>query len=161
MLPKWCRLKHQKSVHACIHMHFSWPILFFINHRAINNTSLIITFLIWPNHCKTNNVACADRENEDYTVCLSGPISVFIVCFIVSGQIFFLISAQEQCCGSWFKELANPGPAESRYAFLLQTVQTQISWLLKKPTDLDLHCLSLSIWICINNLDQVIWLAEN
>ena len=26
-------------------------------------------------------------------------------------------------------------------------------------TDLDLHCLSFSMWICINNLDQVIWLA--
>ena len=29
--------------------------------------------------------------------------------------------------------------------------------LLKKLTDLDLHCLSLSIWICMNNLDQVIF----
>ena len=27
--------------------------------------------------------------------------------------------------------------------------------------DLDLHCLSFSMWISINNLDQVIWLAEN
>ena len=33
--------------------------------------------------------------------------------------------------------------------------------LLKKPTDLDLHCLLLSMQICSNNLDQVIWLAEN
>ena len=31
----------------------------------------------------------------------------------------------------------------------------------QKPTDLDLHCLPWNIWICINNLDQVIWLAEN
>ena len=31
----------------------------------------------------------------------------------------------------------------------------------QKPTDLDLHCLPLSMWIYINNLDQVIWLAEN
>ena len=28
-------------------------------------------------------------------------------------------------------------------------------------TDLDLHCLPFSIWICINNLDQVNWLPEN
>ena len=27
------------------------------------------------------------------------------------------------------------------------------------PTDLDLHCLPLSMWSYINNLDQVIWLA--
>ena len=30
----------------------------------------------------------------------------------------------------------------------------------EKPTDLDLHCLPISIRIYINNLDQVIWLAE-
>ena len=38
-----------------------------------------------------------------------------------------------------------PCPAEPGYALPWQTVQIQISWLLKKPTDLDLHCLSLSI----------------
>ena len=32
---------------------------------------------------------------------------------------------------------------------------------LEKPTDLNLHCFTLSIWVCINNLDQIIWLAEN
>ena len=31
---------------------------------------------------------------------------------------------------------------------------------LKKPTDLDLHCFSLNIWISIKNQDQVIWLAD-
>ena len=31
----------------------------------------------------------------------------------------------------------------------------------EKPTDLDLQCLSFSMWIYINNLDQIIWLAEN
>ena len=31
----------------------------------------------------------------------------------------------------------------------------------KKPTDLDLHCLSWSMCICINTLDQVIWLADH
>ena len=39
----------------------------------------------------------------------------------------------------------NPGPAEPGYTLPLQTVKTQISWLLKKPTDLDLHCLPLSM----------------
>ena len=38
----------------------------------------------------------------------------------------------------------NPSP-ESRYTLPLQTVLIQISWFLKKPTDLDLHCLPLSI----------------
>ena len=31
----------------------------------------------------------------------------------------------------------------------------------EEATDLDLHCLLLSMWICIHNLDQAIWLAEN
>ena len=52
--------------------------------------------------------------------------------------------------------LLNPCPAEPGYTLPLQTVQIQISWLLQKPTDLDLHCLSSSKLICINKLDQVI-----
>ena len=55
----------------------------------------------------------------------------------------------------------NPCPAEPGYTLPLQTVQIQISWLLKKPTDLDLHCLPFSMRIYINNLNQVTWLAEN
>ena len=50
---------------------------------------------------------------------------------------------------------SSPSPAEPGY-----TLQIQISWLLKKSTDLDLHCLPLSMWIYINNLDSVIWLAD-
>ena len=55
----------------------------------------------------------------------------------------------------------NPCPAEPGYTLPLQTVEIQISWLLKKPTDLDLHCLPFSMWIHSNNPDQVIRLAEN
>ena len=35
----------------------------------------------------------------------------------------------------------NPCHAEPGYTLPLQTVEIQISWLLQKPTDLDLHCL--------------------
>ena len=38
----------------------------------------------------------------------------------------------------------NHCPAEPGYTLPLQTVQIQISWL-QKPTDLDLHCLPLSM----------------
>ena len=38
----------------------------------------------------------------------------------------------------------NPSPTEPGYVLPLQTVWIQISWLLK-PTDLDLHCLPLSM----------------
>ena len=40
----------------------------------------------------------------------------------------------------------NPSPAEPGYVL---------------PAAPDQHCLPLSMWIYINNLDQVIWLAEN
>ena len=39
----------------------------------------------------------------------------------------------------------NPCPAEPGFTLHLQTVKIQISWLLKKSTDLDLHCLPFSI----------------
>ena len=39
----------------------------------------------------------------------------------------------------------NPGTAVPEFTLSLQTVEIQISWLLKKPTDLDLHCLTLSM----------------
>ena len=44
-----------------------------------------------------------------------------------------------------FQDSLKSGPAEAVYAMPLQTVQIQISRLLKKPTDLDLRCLSLSM----------------
>ena len=44
-------------------------------------------------------------------------------------------------------------PAKPGYTLPLQR--------LKRPTDLDLHCLPFSMWIYINNLAQAIWLAEN
>ena len=47
----------------------------------------------------------------------------------------------------------NPCPAEPECTLTLQTVYM--------PTDLDLHCLPLCMWIYSNNLDQVIWLAKN
>ena len=57
--------------------------------------------------------------------------------------------------------LNNPCPTEPGYTLPLQTVQIQMSWLLKKPTDLDLHCLQLSMQIYSNNPDQLIVLGFN
>ena len=47
--------------------------------------------------------------------------------------------------GATFYDCINPCPAELGYTLPLQTMYIQISWLLKllkKPTDLDPHCLS-------------------
>ena len=49
----------------------------------------------------------------------------------------------------------NLDPAESRYTLPLQTVLLQISTLL------DLHYLSLTKWICINNMDLAVRLVDN
>ena len=38
-----------------------------------------------------------------------------------------------------------PCPAEPEHILSLEIVWIQISWLLKKPTDLNLHCLPFSI----------------
>ena len=48
-----------------------------------------------------------------------------------------------------FLDFLNPFPAEPGYI-----LPSEANWS-------DLHCLSFSMWICINNLDQVIWLADN
>ena len=40
----------------------------------------------------------------------------------------------------FFFLINNPSPAEPGYALPLQIVYIQIDCLLKKPTDLDLHC---------------------
>ena len=57
-------------------------------------------------------------------------------------------------------EMVHPLPAEPGYALSSQTVYIHITWLLKKPTDLDLHCFALNMWTSIINLDQVIWKVD-
>ena len=47
--------------------------------------------------------------------------------------------------GEKITKCINLCPAEPGYTLPLQTVKIQVSWLLKKPTDLDLHCLPFSI----------------
>ena len=74
------------------------------------------------------------------------------ICMIISQIKGFLTKIQAFICFSAKLTLLFP---------ILQIVQFQISWLLKKPTDLDLRYLSLNMWISIKNPDQVIWLAGN
>ena len=52
---------------------------------------------------------------------------------------------------AWLYGIFNPSPAEPGYALPLQTVLIQISWLLKKPTDL---ICTVCHEVC--DLDQVI-----
>ena len=55
--------------------------------------------------------------------------------------------------------LFNPSQAEPGYALSLQTVQIQIIWFLKKPTDLDLLCLPLVCeFIATIRIKQSDWL---
>ena len=53
----------------------------------------------------------------------------------------------------FYNLLVNPSPA-----FANSVDQDQLA---SEPTDLDLHCLPLSMWMYINNQDEMIWLAEN
>ena len=54
----------------------------------------------------------------------------------------------------------NPSPAEHMPCLSKQCRSRSVGFW-RSQTDLDLHCLPSSMWIYINNLDQVIWLAEN
>ena len=58
-----------------------------------------------------------------------------------------------------FKFLMDTDDTGLQHKFLTLAFANSVD--LKKPTDLDLRCLPLSMWIYINNLDQIIWLAEN
>ena len=51
------------------------------------------------------------------------------------------------------KSVINPSLAEHDMPVWANSVE--------KPTDLDLLCLPLNMWISIKNPDQVIWLAGN
>ena len=57
----------------------------------------------------------------------------------------------------WFciTDSINPGTTKSWHDQPLQTVYFEIKWLM------NLRCLSLCIWICTNNLNEVIWLVDN
>ena len=68
---------------------------------------------------------------------------------------YSLQSDQNLCCLysvftiSYLAAVLNPDPAEPGYSLPLQTGQIQIRWLLKKPTDLDLHHLPLSMFLFV------------
>ena len=44
---------------------------------------------------------------------------------------------------------------------LLNRVYPAFENIVKKPTDLDLYCFQITMWIDITNLDQGFWLADN
>ena len=54
------------------------------------------------------------------------------------------------------KTYLNPCPAEPGYTLPFANSVDPDQLASKKPTDLDLHCLSLSIEIFINTLNQII-----
>ena len=59
------------------------------------------------------------------------------------------------------KEKETVNTKKSRPIRLVLAEFVSMMLILKKPTDLDLHCLQLSLLLYSNNPDQVIWLAEN
>ena len=77
----------------------------------------------------------------------SVSVSIYSKCYVTlilsSQHELFYYSGSVSTASK--NSVVNPCPAEPRYVLPLQTVQIQISWLLKKPTDLDLHCLPFSM----------------
>ena len=80
---------------------------------------------------------------------------------------FFLLFFFNKSMKNYLDTLLILCPTEPGYTLPLKTVYTNVDpdqMASKKPTDLNLHCLPFSMfrmWIRINNLNQVIWLAEN
>ena len=71
------------------------------------------------------------------------------ICFPeASKNNFTTIASRKKCCVQESKQQ------------VIKVSQSVDPDQLKKPTDIDQHCLSVSIWTGINNPDKVIWLAE-
>ena len=97
-----------------------------------------------------------------------GSSSVVVLCASVVSYVafvlslLFLISPFFGASGGLCMIVAFPGYL---HIFLLTLVllSSDMSCLLKKPTDLDLHCLPFSLWICINNLisNLIGWKIKN
>ena len=65
-------------------------------------------------------------------------------------------------CWSIFNLSLTTGCVQSYYPWSsLSRICSAFTVYIIRPIDPTLHCLSSSMGICINNLDQVIWLAEN
>ena len=67
---------------------------------------------------------------------------------ICSSSLLLLVPREGWCC--WTR---------IRPAFANSVDPDQLAS--KKPADLDLHYLPFSMWLCFDNLVQVVWLAEN
>ena len=112
---------------------------------------------------------CTGCQNRAFTFHISfgiiqhGMTSTFVYIFLkcMFACLSWGFTVQSTHYDHLKQSINSPLSCWTRYTLSLQTVQIQISWLLKKSTDLDLHCLSFSVWMYINNLVQVIWLGEN
>ena len=121
------------------------------------NPSLVIT--VW-HHSASLVMPDSDPQDGFFYLPLTSMIYPYILRTDWPYIIYkFLTSENAICFPDAFLVSFSKQPL--RYILPLQTAQIQISCLLQKPTDLDLHCFPLSMWIFINNLNQIIWLAEN
>ena len=87
------------------------------------------------------------KEFTNYIFSKNEKKNIYIYIYIFIFHKWLYISAQMLTFKSYWTQIY-PG-------FVNSVGPAQLA------SELDLHCLSLSMWICVNNLDQVIWLAEN
>ena len=111
--------------------------------QTVKPHSLIMTFVIQQYIVQYPVILEVISEETDQTLYMRRLVWAFAVSIGLEGT--FLHGAVQVTAIVSNCMIVNPCPAEPRYALQLQTVWIQISWLLRKPTDLDLHCLSLSM----------------
>ena len=94
----------------------------------------------FPPHHKQCYATSTDRKMDNFNFRTSTVRSYGVSILRVN-----MVLPQNSLSSCWlfvfYSALVNTTPAEPRYVLPLQTVLIQISWLLKKPTDLDLHSL--------------------
>ena len=78
------------------------------------------------------------EDSEDWSVCTDAQANPSLR--------WAHMQSRKKSCTKIF-QIISPCVTEPGYTLTLHTVKIQISWVLKKPTDLDLHCLPFSMWI--------------
>ena len=107
-----CRQHRPRSACTSIQSHWNFLFLYLHNLCSQHNVSMII-------------------KGPDQTVWMHMLVRPFENMFPLPLSCLLLIFSQSDC-------LVRIVPINSHTSW--QTVQIQISWLLQKPTDLDLHC---------------------
>ena len=147
-------------------------------HKKNNsNNKSSIRRLFWPCQTSLTHLCRVDSSTTTLWTCLFpllGCLVSFYYHYVLEKFLYLMQTVQTlpSCCILWHLIWVSTVCQLHFWGFPIKMGKLLSCWTQicsafansadpdQKPTDLDLHCLPLSMWIYINNLDQVIWLAE-